>query len=95
VIIVAHILTYDEALGAIRETSLENVQNLELLLSAVDDTIRDETGNDWTEDEVIEPQAKLAASLLFANLYDGADLSKYYYQVIVKLTAIARKRAET
>jgi hypothetical protein len=84
-----HILTNDDVVGALRIACVDDIANLELLLSAVDDGIKTETGRDWTQDDPIDPTAKLAATLLFVNLYIGADVPNFYNYKIVQLHAKA------
>lgn len=83
----AHILTESEAVGALRAVSADEVLNLELLLSAVDDGLKTETGHDWAADTTIDPTAKLAASLLLVCLYDGTEVPVFYTQKVTQLEA--------
>lgn len=79
-----HVLTDTEALNALHRTS-DEVPNLELLQSGVDDDLKTATGHDWATDEQIDPTAKLAASLLIVSLFEGAEVPTYYVQQIGKL----------
>jgi hypothetical protein len=81
----AHILTDTEAIEALRITAVNEVANYEMLMSAVDDGIKTETGHDWAADTVIDPTAKLAAALLLTCLYDGIDTPSFYRYKIVQL----------
>ena len=90
-----HILTSDEAINALRISPTDECPNLELLLSAVDDGIQAETGHDWTQDDSIDPTAKLAASLFLISLFSGAVLPAVYIQTIVKLDAKAKEAADS
>jgi hypothetical protein len=80
----AHILTDTEALNALRRIS-DEVPNLELLLSGVDDDIMTATEHDWTADAMIDPTAKLAASLLLIAMFEGNEPPSYYDRQIGKL----------
>ena len=82
-----HILTRDEAINALRISSSNECPNLELLLLAVDDSVKTETGHDWAQDDPIDPTAKLAASLFLISLFSGTDLPVMYGQTIIKLDA--------
>ena len=73
----AHVLTNDEALNALRLTSTDECPNLEMLLSGVDDGLLTETGYDWSADTTIDPTAKLAASLLIVSLFDGSPVPPF------------------
>ncbi len=90
-----HILKVDEAVETLRAASTDDIANLELLLSAVDDSIKTETGHDWVQDDPIDPTAKLAASLLLISLYDGTDIPAVYNQKIVQLHAKALEMVST
>lgn len=89
----AHILTYDEALGTLRIASAEECPNLEMLLDGVDDDIQKSTGKDWTADTTVDPTAKTAAAMLLICMREGKDPSGYYGQLLVKLDAKAKKEA--
>lgn len=84
-----HILKPAEAVEALRAASADDIANLELYLSSVDDSIKIETGHDWAQDDPMDPTAKLAASLLLISLYDGIDIPAIYNQKIVQLHAKA------
>lgn len=86
---IPHILTNDDVVGALRIACVDDIVNLEMLLSAVDDGIKTETGRDWTNDNPIDPTAKLAAALLFVNLYVGTNVPSFYNYKIVQLHAKA------
>lgn len=89
----AHILTSDEAMGALRISSTDECPNLDMLLSAADDGIKAETGFDWaviTETyTAIDPTAKIAAMLLIISLNEGTDLPQTYGYKIGQLHAKA------
>ena len=91
----AHILTQEEAFSALRISSMDECPNLGLLMSAVDDGIKTETGKDWAADMTIDPTAKLAASLLLICLKEGTDLPKSYGYKIVQLEAKALEAAQS
>lgn len=84
---VKHLLTPAEAAEALRTASADDIACLELYLSAVDDSIKNETGHDWVKDDPIDPTAKLAASILLISLYDGTDIPAVYNQKIIQLHA--------
>lgn len=83
----AHILTEEEAVGALRLTDQSDVPTLEMLLNAVDDGIEIETGRDWAADDPINPTAKLAAMLLLISLNDGVAAPVAYGFKIAQLAA--------
>jgi hypothetical protein len=85
--VITHILTDDEAVGALRMASADDIANKEMLLTAVDDGIKTETGHDWTADNPIDPTAKLTASLLLISLYDGTDVPTFYTYKVAQLHA--------
>jgi hypothetical protein len=94
---VKHILTDTEALAALRFAAAEEVPDLELLQSAVDDGIKTETGFDWatltTTYTVIDPTAKLAARLMLICMFEGIPLPDAYRYKIVQLDAKAKEMA--
>ena len=90
-----HILKPTEAVEALRVASVDDIANLELYLSSVDDSIKIETGHDWVQDDPIDPTAKLAASLLLISLYDGTDIPAIYNQKIIQLHAKALEMVST
>ena len=89
----AHILTDEEALSALRAGSPDEVPNFKMLLSAVDDGLLTETGRNWTTDSTIDPTAKLAAMLLLISLNDGTPLPDSYRYKVVQLDAKAKAMA--
>lgn len=93
----AHILTNDEAFAALRISSADECPGLELLLSAVDDGIKTETGFDWTTlttaYTAIDPTAKLAAQLMLIAMAEGTPLPTAYTYKIVQLDAKAKEAA--
>lgn len=86
----AHILTEEEAVGALRLTDQSDVPTLEMLLDAVDDGIEIETGRDWAADESVSPTAKLAAMLLLISLNDGVPAPVAYGFKIAQLSAVVK-----
>ena len=90
----ANILTEAEALAALRLETKADCPNFDMLMSAVDDGIQSETGYDWTTDEIIDPTAKLVASILLVCLHDGTELPAAYRYKIVQLDAKAKVAAE-
>ncbi len=88
-----HILTQAEAIGALRMSSADECPNLELLLSAADDSIKTGTGHDWVNDNQADPTAKLAASLFIISVFSGTEIPDTYNQAIIKLDAKAKEAA--
>jgi len=91
----AHILTQEEAFAALRISSTDECPNLELLMGAVDDGMKTETGKDWAADATIDPTAKLAASLLLICLNEGTELPKSYGYKIAQLDAKVKEAAQS
>lgn len=89
----AHILTDQEAIAVLRLSSIDDCPTLEMLLDAVDDGLRTETGHDWASDAAIDPTAKLAASILLVSLNDGVPLPEAYRYKIVQLDAKVKEVA--
>jgi hypothetical protein len=83
----AHILTDTEAIETLRVLATNEIATYEMLMSAVDDGIKTETGHDWAADTIINPTAKLAAALLLSCLYDGIDPPASYRYKIAQLDA--------
>jgi hypothetical protein len=91
----AHILTDAETVDTLRIASVGDIANKDMLLSAVDDGIKTETGHDWAADTTIDPTAKLTASILLVSLYYGTDLPVFYTYKIGQLYAKALEMATT
>lgn len=88
---VTHVLTQEEAFAVLRISSADERPNLELLLNAVDDGLKSETGRNWAEDEEIDPTAKICASIMLICLDEGKEFPQSYIYKIKQLEAKARE----
>lgn len=86
-----HVLTQAEAFAALRISTADECPNLELILSAVDDGLKLETGHDWAGDATIDPTAKICASIALICAAEGKELPQSYSYKIKQLEAKARE----
>jgi len=83
----AHILTDDEAIGALRMTAKTDSPTFEMDLSGVDDDIKSATGYKCEDSEKADATAKAAAKILLICTVAGIPLPESYGYKIGQLDA--------
>ncbi len=68
------ILTKEEAAGVLKIDNPEIYSTLDIIIPAIGDYLLNATGKDWSADAVIDPLAKMVASVLLVRWFGDTGM---------------------